>query len=118
MDLNQKRTKTVDRVDPVDPAEVSPESTPVYPFPDEVLEPMLSQINSHKDRSSVSLVCKNWYNIERWSRRHVFIGNCYSVSPRIVAGRFPHIRSMNLKGKPRFSDFNLVPEDWGADVHP
>lgn len=24
---------------------------------------------------------------------------------------------MSLKGKPRFSDFNLVPSDWGADVH-
>ncbi|CAI9270120.1 unnamed protein product [Lactuca saligna] len=118
MDLNQKRTKTVDRVDPVDPVAVSPESTPVYPFPDEVLEPVLSLINSHKDRSSVSLVCKDWYNAERWSRRHVFIGNCYSVSPEIVAGRFPQIRSVTLKGKPRFSDFNLVPEDWGADVHP
>ncbi|KAI3510365.1 hypothetical protein L1887_17297 [Cichorium endivia] len=118
MDLKQKRTKTVDRVDSVDSAAVSPESTPVYPFPDEVLEPVLSLINSHKDRSSVSLVCKDWYNAERWSRRHVFIGNCYSVSPEIVAGRFPQIRSVTLKGKPRFSDFNLVPEDWGADVHP
>ncbi|KAI3745763.1 hypothetical protein L6452_08170 [Arctium lappa] len=32
--------------------------------------------------------------------------------------RFPKIRSVALKGKPSFSDFNLVPEDWGADVHP
>ncbi|KAF5782693.1 putative leucine-rich repeat domain superfamily, F-box-like domain superfamily [Helianthus annuus] len=118
MDLNQKRTRMVDRVDSVDPDLVSPESTPMCPFPDEVLEPVLSLINSHKDRSSVSLVCKDWYNAERWSRRHVFIGNCYSVSPEIVVGRFPKIRSVTLKGKPRFSDFNLVPEDWGADVYP
>nr|KAJ0203559.1 hypothetical protein LSAT_V11C500244220 [Lactuca sativa] len=27
-------------------------------------------------------------------------------------------RIKTLKGKPRFSDFNLVPNDWGADVHP
>ena len=32
--------------------------------------------------------------------------------------RFPGIRSVTLKGKPRFSDFNLVPADWGADVRP
>nr|KAJ0187231.1 hypothetical protein LSAT_V11C900502090 [Lactuca sativa] len=83
-------------------SKVSPESIPVYPFPDEVLEPVLSLINSHKDRSSVSLVCKDWYNAEQWSRRHVFIGNFYSVFPEIVAGRFPQIRSMTLKGKPRF----------------
>ncbi|KAK8664799.1 hypothetical protein V6N13_084573 [Hibiscus sabdariffa] len=86
-------------------------------FPDEVLERVLSLLKSHRDRSSVSLVCKDWYNAERWSRTHVFIGNCYSVSPEIVARRFPRIRSVTLKGKPRFSDFNLVPENWGADIH-
>ncbi|CAN0852698.1 Protein AUXIN SIGNALING F-BOX 3 [Linum grandiflorum] len=85
-------------------------------FPDEVLERVLSMLSSHKDRSSVSLVCKDWYSAESWSRTHVFIGNCYSVSPEILARRFPRIRSVTLKGKPRFSDFNLVPENWGADV--
>ncbi|CAN1165950.1 Protein TRANSPORT INHIBITOR RESPONSE 1 [Linum perenne] len=85
-------------------------------FPDEVLERVLSLVKSHKDRSSVSLVCKDWYSAESWSRSHVFIGNCYSVSPEIVVRRFPRIRSVTLKGKPRFSDFNLVPENWGADV--
>ena len=86
-------------------------------FPDEVLERVLSLVKSHKDRSSVSLVCKDWYNAERWSRSEVFIGNCYSVSPEILTRRFPNIRSVTLKGKPRFSDFNLVPPNWGADIH-
>ncbi|CAN0852696.1 Transport inhibitor response 1-like protein Os04g0395600 [Linum grandiflorum] len=85
---------------------------------DKVLELVLSTLKSHKDRSSASLVCKDWYDAERWSRTHIFIGNCYSVSPEIVARRFPRIRSVTLKGKPRFSDFGLVPEDWGADVQP
>ncbi|KAI3732073.1 hypothetical protein L1987_63270 [Smallanthus sonchifolius] len=118
MDPNRKKSKPVDLVDSVDSRVELTESTRSCPFPDEVLERVLSLIDSHKDRSSVSLVCKDWYNAERWSRRHVFIGNCYSVSPEIVAARFPRIRSVTLKGKPRFSDFNLVPEDWGADVHP
>ncbi|KAG5516723.1 hypothetical protein RHGRI_037458 [Rhododendron griersonianum] len=95
----------------------SSESTRLSPFPDEVLEAVLSLMESHKDRSSVSLVCRDWYNAERYTRSHVFIGNCYSVSPEIVGRRFPRIRSVTLKGKPRFSDFNLVPENWGADVH-
>lgn len=95
----------------------SPKSSHLSPFPDEVLEKVLSLLKSNKDRSSVSLVCKDWYNAERWSRVHVFIGNCYSVSPEIVANRFPKIKSVNLKGKPRFSDFNLVPDNWGADIH-
>ncbi|KAG9452772.1 hypothetical protein H6P81_005676 [Aristolochia fimbriata] len=90
----------------------------VSSFPDEVLERVLLSIKSHKDRSSVSLVCKDWYNAERWSRTHVFIGNCYSVSPEILIYRFPNIRSVTLKGKPRFSDFNLVPPNWGANIHP
>jgi transport inhibitor response 1 len=96
----------------------SDESTRVASsFPDEVLERVLAQLNSHKDRSSVSLVCKDWYDAERWSRTHVFIGNCYSVSPEIVTRRFPNVRSVTLKGKPRFSDFNLVPPNWGAQIH-
>lgn len=95
----------------------SPSSSELTSFPDEVLDRVLSLFKSHKDRSAVSLVCKDWYNAERWSRTHVFIGNCYSVSPEIVARRFPNIRSVTLKGKPRFSDFNLVPDDWGADIH-
>ncbi|KAK6124432.1 hypothetical protein DH2020_041852 [Rehmannia glutinosa] len=90
---------------------------PPSPFPDEVLEKVLSFIDSHKDRSSVSLVRKDWYNAERWTRSKLFIGNCYSVSPEIVARRFPRIKSITLKGKPRFSDFNMLPRDWGANVH-
>ncbi|CAI0406889.1 unnamed protein product [Linum tenue] len=57
-------------------------------FPDEVLERVLALLESPKDRSAVSLVCKDW------------------------------IRSVTLKGKPRFSDFNLVPDNWGANVRP
>ncbi|KAL0300760.1 UNVERIFIED_CONTAM: protein TRANSPORT INHIBITOR RESPONSE 1 [Sesamum radiatum] len=67
-------------------------SHPQSLFPDEVLEKVLSLIDSHKDRNSVSLVCKDWYNAERWTRSNLFIGNCYSVSPEIVARRFPKIK--------------------------
>ncbi|GAB2231462.1 hypothetical protein Droror1_Dr00010469 [Drosera rotundifolia] len=87
-------------------------------FPDEVLEKVLSLLSCYKDRSAASLVCKDWYHAERWSRTQVFIGNCYSVTPEIVVTRFPKIRSLIIKGKPRFSDFNLVPHDWGADIQP
>ncbi|WOG85230.1 hypothetical protein DCAR_0104418 [Daucus carota subsp. sativus] len=108
MDPVRKRTKDLSK---------SVDSAHLAPFPDEVLEKVLSLVKSHKDRSSVSLVCKDWYNADRWSRSKIFIGNCYSVSPEIVARRFPNIRSVTLKGKPRFSDFNLVPQNWGADIH-
>ncbi|KAI3937110.1 hypothetical protein MKX01_015325 [Papaver californicum] len=90
----------------------------VSSFPDEVIERVLVFVKSHKDRNSVSLVCKDWYSAERWSRTYVFIGNCYSVSPEILIRRFPNIKSVTIKGKPRFSDFSLVPFDWGANIHP
>jgi hypothetical protein len=34
----------------------------------EILERVFGMVKSCKDRSSVSLVCKEWYNAERWSR--------------------------------------------------
>lgn len=86
-------------------------------FPHEVLERVLNLVKSHKDRSAFSLVCRDWYDAERWSRTHVFIENCYSVSPEMVARRFPNIRSVTLTGKPRFYHFNLVPPNWGNDIH-
>ncbi|XP_015951083.1 protein TRANSPORT INHIBITOR RESPONSE 1 [Arachis duranensis] len=89
-----------------------------YSFPEEVLEHVFSFIVSDKDRSSISLVCKSWYEIERWCRRKVFVGNCYAVSPPILIKRFPELRSVTLKGKPHFADFNLVPEGWGGFACP
>lgn len=87
-------------------------------FPDEVIEHVFDFVTSHKDRNALSLVCKSWYKIERLSRQSVFIGNCYAISPERVIGRFPGLKSLTLKGKPHFADFNLVPNDWGGSVHP
>ena len=87
-------------------------------FPDEVLEHVFDFVTSGVDRNSVSLVCKTWYRVERFSRQRVFIGNCYSISPERLIQRFPAIQSLTLKGKPHFADFNLVPHDWGGFVYP
>lgn len=87
-------------------------------FPDEVIEHVFDFVTSHKDRNAVSLVCKSWYKIERLSRQSVFIGNCYAISPDWVIGRFPGLKSLTLKGKPHFADFNLLPNDWGGSVYP
>ncbi|XP_019164338.1 PREDICTED: protein TRANSPORT INHIBITOR RESPONSE 1 [Ipomoea nil] len=89
-----------------------------YSFPEEVLEHVFSFLSSDKDRNAVSLVCKSWFEIERWCRRRIFVGNCYAVSPSIMIRRFPEVRSLELKGKPHFADFNLVPENWGGFVFP
>ncbi|KAM7518694.1 hypothetical protein LguiB_017656 [Lonicera macranthoides] len=84
----------------------------------EILEHVFSFRNTDKDRNTVSMVNKSWYEIERWCRRRIFIGNCYSVSPNSMIRRFPEVRSVEIKGKPHFADFNLVPEGWGAYVYP
>ncbi|KAF7153909.1 hypothetical protein RHSIM_Rhsim01G0280500 [Rhododendron simsii] len=89
-----------------------------HSFPEEVLEHVFSFVHTDKDRNSVSLVCKSWYEIERWSRRRIFIGNCYAASPGILIRRFPEVRSVKIKGKPHFADYNLVPEGWGGYVYP
>ncbi|KAI3882370.1 hypothetical protein MKX03_028070 [Papaver bracteatum] len=87
-------------------------------FPEEVLEHVFSFVKTDRDRNTISLVCKSWYALERWCRRRIFIGNCYAVSPRILIRRFPEVRSVSLKGKPHFADFNLVPEGWGGFAYP
>nr|AIT18061.1 auxin signaling F-box protein 2 [Prunus salicina] len=87
-------------------------------FPDEVIGHIFDSVTSHKDRNAVSLVCKSWYRIERFSRERVFIGNCYAISPERVIERFPGLKSLTLKGKPHFADFNLVPHDWGGFLQP
>ncbi|KAL3640023.1 Protein AUXIN SIGNALING F-BOX 3 [Castilleja foliolosa] len=87
-------------------------------FPEEVLEHVFDFLTSHRDRNAVSLVCKSWYSVERFSREKVFIGNCYAINPERLIDRFPRVRSLTLKGKPHFADFNLVPGDWGGYVDP
>ncbi|KAF8020896.1 hypothetical protein BT93_G1338 [Corymbia citriodora subsp. variegata] len=87
-------------------------------FPDEVIEHVFDFVTSNKDRNTISLVCKSWYRIEKFSRQRVFIGNCYAISPERLIGRFPGVKSLTLKGKPHFADFNLVPHDWGGFVYP
>ncbi|KAL8552981.1 hypothetical protein ACS0TY_001595 [Phlomoides rotata] len=89
-----------------------------YSFPEEVLEHVFLFLSSDRDRNAVSLVCKSWYQIERWCRRRIFVGNCYAVSPEIVIQRFPELRLVEIKGKPHFADFNLVPEGWGGHIYP
>nr|DAD22057.1 TPA_asm: hypothetical protein HUJ06_023520 [Nelumbo nucifera] len=92
------------------------------PYPDQVLENVLENVllflTSRRDRNSVSLVCKSWYRAEALTRTDLFIGNCYAVSPRRAIERFQRVRSLVLKGKPRFADFSLVPPNWGAHFFP
>lgn len=92
------------------------------PFPDQVLENVLESVlvflTCRRDRNAVSLVCKSWYRAEALTRSDLFIGNCYAVSPGRTIERFKRVRSVVLKGKPRFADFNMLPPNWGAHFSP
>ncbi|KAL3504839.1 hypothetical protein ACH5RR_034680 [Cinchona calisaya] len=90
----------------------------IPPSPDQVLENVLENVlcflTSRRDRNAASLICKSWYRAEALTRSEIFIGNCYAVSPRRVINRFTRVKSVAIKGKPRFADFSLLPPDWGA----
>ncbi|TQD87456.1 hypothetical protein C1H46_026968 [Malus baccata] len=42
----------------------------------------------------------------------IFSRNFYDVIPRMIIKWFPDVRSIKLKGRPYFADFNLVPKGW------
>ncbi|XP_021740310.1 transport inhibitor response 1-like protein [Chenopodium quinoa] len=88
------------------------------PCPDQVLENVLENVlhflTCRRDRNAASLVCKSWYRAEALTRSDLFLGNCYAVGPARVTERFKRVRSVLIKGKPRFADFGLMPMNWGA----
>ncbi|CAN1292706.1 Coronatine-insensitive protein 1 [Linum perenne] len=79
---------------------------------------VMPYIYEQRDRGAVSLVCRKWYELDALTRKHVKISLCYTTTPDRVRRRFCHLESLKLKGKPRASMFNLVPEDWGGYLTP
>ncbi|OIV97867.1 hypothetical protein TanjilG_12624 [Lupinus angustifolius] len=107
-----------------EPGSLSGSGSTLYqsPLPDRVLEIVLENVlnflTSRRDRSAASLVSWSWYRAEAQTRSELFIGNCYALSPRRVTSRFGWVRSVTIKGKPRFADFDLMPLNWGAHFTP
>jgi coronatine-insensitive protein 1 len=85
---------------------------------DVVLGCVMPYIHDSKDRDAASLVCRQWYDLDAQTRKHVTIALCYTTSPDRLRRRFRHLESLKLKGKPRAAMFNLIPEDWGGYVTP
>ncbi|KAK4277872.1 hypothetical protein QN277_015800 [Acacia crassicarpa] len=85
---------------------------------DVVLERVMAFIHDPKDRDAVSQVCRQWYEMDCLTRKHVTIALCYTTNPDRLRRRFPYLESLKLKGKPRAAMFNLIPEDWGGYVGP
>ncbi|KAH9615841.1 hypothetical protein KSS87_022832 [Heliosperma pusillum] len=85
---------------------------------DEIIECVLPYIQDPRDRAAISAVCRSWFELDRWTRRHVTIALCYTTTPQRLHNRFPNLESLKLKGKPRAAMFNLIPEDWGGYARP
>nr|XP_043634056.1 coronatine-insensitive protein 1-like [Erigeron canadensis]XP_043634057.1 coronatine-insensitive protein 1-like [Erigeron canadensis] len=87
-------------------------------FTDTVFNCVVPYIHDSRDRSSVSLVCRKWCELDGATRKHVTIGMCYSTTPSRLVHRFPLLESLTIKGKPRAAMFDLIPENWGGFVTP
>ncbi|VVB02800.1 unnamed protein product [Arabis nemorensis] len=85
---------------------------------DDVIEQVMPYITESKDRDCASLVCRRWFKIDSDTREHVTMALCYTATPDRLSRRFPNLRSLKLKGKPRAAMFNLIPENWGGYVTP
>ncbi|KAF3795569.1 Coronatine-insensitive protein-like protein 1b [Nymphaea thermarum] len=91
---------------------------PSFGISDIALQWVMGYVDDPHDRSAISLVCKKWKNIDALTRKHVTIALCYSTTPERLRDRFPNLESLELKGKPRASMFNLIPENWGGYAGP
>ncbi|GJN36043.1 hypothetical protein PR202_gb24868 [Eleusine coracana subsp. coracana] len=91
---------------------------PWHALPDEVWEHAFSFLPAASDRGAAAGACRSWLRAERRSRRRLSVANCYAASPQDAVERFPAVRAAEVKGKPHFADFGLVPPAWGAAAAP
>ncbi|KAH7387825.1 hypothetical protein KP509_16G043500 [Ceratopteris richardii] len=82
------------------------------------LECVFGYIDGAEDRGSISLVCRKWYVVDRFTRRQLTVSCCYTVSPSRLTQRFPALQTLKIKGKPRATMFHLVPDNWGGYAGP
>ncbi|KAJ0259498.1 Transport inhibitor response 1 domain-containing protein [Hirschfeldia incana] len=85
---------------------------------DDVISIVMPYVTDAKDRESASLVNRAWLRADSETRDHVTMALCYASSPDRLSRRFPNLRSIKIKGKPRAAMFNLIPENWGGFVTP
>ena len=91
---------------------------PWHALPDEVWEHAFSFLPADSDRGAAAAACRSWLRAEHSSRRRLAVANCYAASPQDAVDRFPSVRAVEVKGKPHFADFGLVPLGWGAAAAP
>ncbi|CAI9767657.1 unnamed protein product [Fraxinus pennsylvanica] len=76
---------------------------------------VIPYVKEPQDRATVSLVCKQWHEIDSLTRKHVTIALCYAATPDRLSRRFPNLESLKLEGQPRTS---RIPSDRGCYATP
>jgi coronatine-insensitive protein 1 len=84
----------------------------------ELVDCIMQYISHQENKGLASMVCKEWYEKDSATRKHVTIAMSYSTMLRRPDQRFPNLQSLKLKGKPRASMYDFVPKDWGGSVTP
>ena len=85
---------------------------------DEALECVMGQLEDPRDRGLVSLVCKKWYDVDAFTRKHVTMDFFYSIHASNLTRRFTSPESLTVKGKPMAAMYNLLPDGWGGYAKP
>ncbi|KAG2285248.1 hypothetical protein Bca52824_044852 [Brassica carinata] len=85
---------------------------------DDVISLVMPYVTDPKDRESASLVNRTWLRADSETRYHVTMALCYASAPDRLTRRFPNLRSLKLKGKPRAAMFNLIPDNWEGSLLP
>ncbi|PWA99561.1 hypothetical protein CTI12_AA006220 [Artemisia annua] len=79
---------------------------------------VIPYIQNGDDRNSVSLVCREWYELDCMTRKLLTVHLIYSPTPSRLHQRFPSIDSLTLKGLPfwfkRKSSIEITP--WVQEI--
>ena len=85
---------------------------------DDLIILIFGYLDDPRDRSSASMVCKKWHEMDGQTRKSVYISNCYSIVPAGLSKRFQNLEKIKLKGKPRAYEFDLLVDNWGGHAGP
>jgi len=61
---------------------------------------------------------KEWRDMDSTTRKHITIPLIYASTPEKLKKRFPKLKSLKLKGKPRAAKCGFIPENWGGYASP
>ena len=68
------------------------------------------------DHGPVAAVCRRWFHAEHGSRSRIAVRDFYATTPFSVVQQFPSVRAAEVRGKPHWADFRVLPANWRTDA--